>query len=283
MNDLIFENTLLFSDIDGTLCTYDKKIPKRNLDAINRFKLLGGRFSVCTGRSALSLRRAVDVSVLNFPAIIFNGGGIYDYSKDEYIKDSSLSVDVTPFINEIFEKYPGVGLEVNVDNVLYCVKYSERSGRHILTENSEFKLYDMSDLPKGRYKKVLFTGDSGDIDRLSADFLKRNDDGNDYYFLRSEPGLFELLPKDAKKGIAIKEISKMYRIPIGNIYAIGDYYNDATMLKAAGCSCAVFGAPAEITDIADYVSCPCNEGAVADFIDFIERRIRKQRQNRPLA
>ena len=277
MNDLIFENIVLFSDIDGTLCTYDKKIPKRNLDAINRFKLLGGKFSICTGRSALSLRRAVDVSILNFPAIIFNGGGIYDYSKDEYIKDSNLPIDVAPFVNEIFEKYPDVGLEVNVDNVLYCVKYSDRSSRHILTENSEFKLYDMSELPKGKYKKVLFTGDSSDIDRLSSDFLRRNSDENDYYFLRSEPGLFELLPKGAKKGIAVKEISEMYGIPIENIYAIGDYYNDATMLEAAGCSCAVFGAPKEIIDIADYVSCPCNEGAVADFIDYIERKITKQR------
>ena len=82
MDNLIFKDIILFSDIDGTLCTYDKKIPAKNLAAIERFKALGGRFSVCTGRSALSLRRAVDVSVFNFPAIIFNGGGIYDYSKD---------------------------------------------------------------------------------------------------------------------------------------------------------------------------------------------------------
>ena len=114
MDNLIFKDIILFSDIDGTLCTYDKKIPAKNLAAIERFKALGGRFSVCTGRSALSLRRAVDVSIFNFPAIIFNGGGIYDYSKDEYIKDSGLDMDVTPFVNEVFEKYPDVGLEVNV-------------------------------------------------------------------------------------------------------------------------------------------------------------------------
>ena len=61
MDNLIFKDIILFSDIDGTLCTYDKKIPEKNLAAIERFKALGGRFSVCTGRSALSLRRAVDV------------------------------------------------------------------------------------------------------------------------------------------------------------------------------------------------------------------------------
>lgn len=71
MNDLIFENIVLFSDIDGTLCTYDKKIPKRNLDAINRFKLLGGKFSICTGRSALSLRRAVGCVHSQFPRHYF--------------------------------------------------------------------------------------------------------------------------------------------------------------------------------------------------------------------
>ena len=277
MNDLIFKDIVLFSDIDGTLCTYDKTIPKNNLKAINRFKSLGGRFSICTGRSALSLRKAVDVTILNFPAIIFNGGGIYDYSKDEYIKDSGFTVDVAPFVKEIFERYPDVGLEVNVDNVLYCVKYSERSSRHILTENDSFKLYDMDSLPKGQYKKVLFTGSVEDIDRLSADFLSRNSDDNDYYFLRSEPSLFELLPAGAKKGIAIKEISEMYGIPTENICAIGDYYNDATMLEAAGCACAVGGAPSEITDMAEYVSCKCDEGAVADFINYIENRLLKNK------
>lgn len=270
MDNLIFKDIILFSDIDGTLCTYDKKIPEKNLAAIERFKALGGRFSVCTGRSALSLRRAVDVSIFNFPAIIFNGGGIYDYSKDEYIKDSGLDMDVTPFVNEVIEKYPDVGLEVNVENVLYCVKYSERSGRHILTENDEFRLYDMSELPKGQYKKVLFTGSREDIDRLSSEFLSRNSDGNKYYFLRSEPTLFELLPINAKKGEAVKEISKMFNVPIENICAIGDYYNDVTMLEAAGCSCAVSGAPDEIKDIADYISCSCEDGAVADFISYIE-------------
>lgn len=277
MNDLIFENIILFTDIDGTLCTYDKKIPKRNLEAIQRFKKLGGKFSVCTGRSALSLRRAVDVSLFNFPAIIFNGGGIYDYSKDEYIKDSGLDIDVTDFVNEVFEKYPDVGLEVNVDNVLYCVKYSERSGRHILTENDEFKLFEMNDLPKGQYKKVLFTGSKSDIDRLSKDFLSRNSEGNSYYFLRSEPTLFELLPMGAKKGAAIREVSQMYHIPLESICAIGDYYNDVTMLEAAGCSCAVGEAPDEIKKIADYVSCGCEDGAVADFIDYIERLQIKKR------
>ncbi len=272
MHNNIFKDTILFSDIDGTLMTYKKELPKRNLEAIKHFQQGGGKFTICTGRSVESLRRAIDVSILNFPAIVFNGGGIYDYENEKFLKDSVLNQDVRHFVDEIFEKYPDIGIEINVDDVLYCVKYSERSNRHILTERDEFKLYSMDSIPDGQWKKVLFTGEKRDIDILSEDFLLRNTEGKDYYFLRSEPGLFELLPASAKKGLAVFEISEMYSVPIKNVFAIGDYFNDITMLEAAGTACAVSGSPKEVMDIADYISCPCEDGAVADFISYIEQK-----------
>lgn len=268
---MIFENCVLFSDIDGTLITYDKKIPERNLAAIQNFQDEGGLFTICTGRSAESLRRAFDVELLNFPAIIFNGGGIYDYQQEKYLKDSALDANVACYIDEAFEKYPDVGIEINVDNILYCVKYSPCSKRHVLTEKDRFEVIAFASLPRGQWKKVLFTGQEEDIDRLSTDFLSRDLQNKDYYFLRSEPGLFELLPTGAQKGIAVRELTHMFHIPIENVYAIGDYYNDLTMLKAAGCACAVGGAPKRVKDAADYIACRCEDGAVADFIDFIRK------------
>ena len=41
----------LFSDMDGTLLSDDKKVSQENLAAIRLFVKAGGRFSVATGRS----------------------------------------------------------------------------------------------------------------------------------------------------------------------------------------------------------------------------------------
>ena len=49
MNNSVFHDLLLVSDIDGTL-TELSKVPQKNLDAIARFQQLGGTFTLCTGR-----------------------------------------------------------------------------------------------------------------------------------------------------------------------------------------------------------------------------------------
>lgn len=49
MNNSVFHDLLLVSDIDGTL-TELSKVPQKNLDAIAHFQQLGGTFTLCTGR-----------------------------------------------------------------------------------------------------------------------------------------------------------------------------------------------------------------------------------------
>ena len=60
-----------------------------------------------------------------------------------------------------------------------------------------------------------------------------------------------------------------YFIEKGKVFAIGDYYNDVEMLKNADISAATYGAPDDVKAIADYITVPCEEGAVADFINYL--------------
>ena len=56
-----------------------------------------------------------------------------------------------------------------------------------------------------------------------------------------------------------------------NTAAIGDYFNDVDMLKAVTHPAACGQAPDEIKALAEYVACHCNKGAVADFINYLEK------------
>ena len=51
---------LIVTDMDGTLLTTDKHISKENLEAIDRFRSEGGKFTVATGRSIPSLEHYVE-------------------------------------------------------------------------------------------------------------------------------------------------------------------------------------------------------------------------------
>ena len=101
-------NILLISDIDGTLIDKDFKIPKRNIQAIERFKKAGGNTVVDAtmpgiGREPLMLKKISEESGLN----VIMGTGYYVTSThpeamkamtveeiaDEMVKEITVGVD----------------------------------------------------------------------------------------------------------------------------------------------------------------------------------------------
>ena len=76
------QDLLVVSDLDGTLLTSSEGLPGCNAAMIRLFSALGGRFTIATGRSPASARRALNGLPLGAPAIVFNGGMLYDYEKD---------------------------------------------------------------------------------------------------------------------------------------------------------------------------------------------------------
>lgn len=273
---MIFDGIVLLSDIDGTLATYDRVILPKNIEAIQYFTQNGGRFGVATGRTARSAARMISQINVNCPCLVVNGGGIYDPVEDKMLFSCYLDHSASRIFHKIIEKVPNIGVEINNNGVLQCVKYSPRSYEHVMYELGEFTQYTLLDIPENaNWFKALFTGTPKEIDQveiLCRDLVR---DEDPYYVIRSEPTLFELLPKEAKKGSSLVRLANILQVPIENMYAIGDYYNDLDLLSAAGFSAAVKGAPQEVIAVTDYVTCPCEEGAVADFISFIERRLKK--------
>ena len=81
---------------------------------------------------------------------------------------------------------------------------------------------------------------------------------------------WEMLPEDAHKGTGIQRLAQVCGYSLEQVAAIGDYYNDMEMLRTAGITAAPSNAPEEIRKMAGFVAGPCDEGAVADFIEKLE-------------
>ncbi|MBR6549504.1 MAG: HAD family hydrolase [Clostridia bacterium] len=272
---MTFDNIVLLSDIDGTLATYDRVIQPKNIEAIQYFVNNGGRFAVATGRTAHSAERMIKHLSVNCPCITVNGAAIYDYQQNKLLHVCYLNHCATELFKPVVELFPQVGIEINVDGVLKCVRYSPRSEEHIIYELGTFEQFTMNDIPEdSNWFKAIFTGAPDILDQVQTLCESMITETAPYYLVRSEPTLFEILPKDATKGDGVRFLSKHLSVPIDNIYAIGDYYNDIDFLSAAGYSAAVKNAPQEVLAVTDYVTCSCEDGAVADFIAHIERIIK---------
>ena len=68
-------------------------------------------------------------------------------------------------------------------------------------------------------------------------------------------------------------MAEMCGIPAGHVAAIGDYYNDISLLQAAALPILSGSAPRDMYRFARHVTCPCDEGAVAEAIDYLENQI----------
>ena len=269
MNKMAFRGVLLVSDIDGTLITEDRVIPPRNIYAIERFIKKGGRFAFATGRSVLGTQRFALQVPLNAPSIVYNGGGIYDFGTNKLLWSANLPGTYINIIKAVKKAFPDVGIEVYAGGSVYCLNKNEYTKEHVAIQGIDAVDKDAAEvLPDSN--KVLFCGDSARLSEVAA--LLETIDHTGCVNVSSAPIYFEVLPEGVSKGATVKVLADMLGITHDKIMGIGDYYNDLELIKTSAVGAAPEGAPDDIKHEADVVVGRCEDGAVADFIEYLEER-----------
>lgn len=104
--------------------------------------------------------------------------------------------------------------------------------------------------------------DPQEIDRLEQ-LLKSHPASENFTLVRSVPTLFEILPKGIHKGTVLPVLAKQLGIWEDRVIAIGDYDNDAGMLKTAHLGVAVANATEKAKAAADVITVSNQEHALA--------------------
>lgn len=266
-----YSRWLLVSDIDGTLNDKSMNLPTVNKVAIERFVNCGGTFTLCSGRNLQSLSIHYNKLGIKTPAIFLNGAGIYDFEKAKTVYFNSISPEGEKIILDIFSKYKLLQLTVFGVDKLYLAKKTCFYG-FIVSKldnlNYEF-CKNIDDLPTGVWGKASFFGTRKLVKKVENLIKTEYNSYLDCFF--TSPFTLEVVAKGVNKGAAVLKLADMLSIPETNTAAIGDYFNDVDMLKAVTHPAACGQAPEEIKTLAEYVACHCNKGAVADFINYLEK------------
>jgi len=265
-----FSNTLLVSDVDGTLITYEGNIPDENVKAIDGYIKDGGFFTIATGRGVASARQYINRIKHNCAPIILNGGAIYDFEQNKFLWQQVMPEHSKETIKDILERFPTLGVQVYCGLDLYIINDNELSRNMLRHENIEATYTTFDEVRDKPWNKVLTIAKLEVITELMEYLDKQTLDG--FYGIRTQTEYYEIMAKGADKGNALKELSKIYNIDIKNVFAIGDYYNDRALIDAAGYSCYTENAPEDLKPDADYISVHCKDAAVADFLRHLKEK-----------
>ena len=83
----------------------------------------------------------------------------------------------------------------------------------------------------------------------------------------------EIMNEASGKGDALRRACRYLGGTAEEAAFIGDFFNDIGALKAAGLSACVKNAPREVKDCCDMVLSDCMDGAVAEFIERVQKII----------
>lgn len=264
------DNWLIASDIDGTINNKARKLVRRNYDAIHKFiDEYSGNFTLASGRSPDSMRKHYKrLDIADGKAIVINGAGIYDFAQEKMIWTSPFNEHCIDIVRKTVKKMPFLAFQVISDKVVYIFRPTPSA--RLLAINARYPIkyfYDFEKIPKENWYKVIFTGIPPEMKRVSK-FVESLSSTNENLMF-SSPWSYEMVNEDTNKGKAVLKLAEILGVQKENTAAIGDYFNDYEMLRQVGLPACCGQAPDGMKKIAKLVTSHCNNGAVADLIDYV--------------
>jgi hypothetical protein len=269
------EFKLVASDMDGTLVNNKAELTPRTSAAIIKTVEAGVLFVTATGRPFSNVKivnrlfDSVNTGVnADMPFIVFNGAAAHMGKSGKLLFERFLDPSLA---KEAFE----IGLDLGVAQIVWTGPrlWADRVCDETLYYQSLSTGLDMSvitgfDALAGEVagiSKVLWIAKPEIIARLRHEMTAHF--GERLNCVSSMAHFLEFVSRDASKGIALAEIGKLYGIDRSQMLAVGDSYNDVSMLEYAGFSVAVENAPDDIKEICDYVTLSNDNDGVAHVID----------------
>lgn len=264
---------LICTDVDGTLVLDDhKSIPEVNLKALLGAQEMGSKLALVSGRGTFSQRAFIKRLMLdryNGFIVAYTGARIVEACGMRELYRMPIGMSDA---NELWDYVRPLGLDVMV--------YDDERGAILATADNEhtrfdekvtgmsFELTDRIDTSLGFTTfKCIIAGKPSLLDENLASIKRRFSKG--FEITRSSDVFAEFNKKGVSKGNAVLMLADAMGIGAGEILAIGNGENDASMLIAAGMSAAPADSMPEAKAAAKYVCRKNNdEGALAEAVSY---------------
>lgn len=253
-------------DLDGTLLDSHKKLSNANLEALKEIQESGAVVAFASGRLGSSMCKYCSED-LEISMLTLNGAAVYK-GKDlssQLIFEAPLDSGYADFLLS-YAQNQNFALNYYINEKLYTLKRPENKPWNDLyyqQTSTDFIFLETFDQLSGcRPSKILFVGDSSELDKQEAYFRSLWKDS--IYICRTWDHYLEFMNPLANKGTGLKILAQAHGIDLSQTVAFGDAENDIPMLEAAGMGIAMGNAPDKVKEVASKVSSWSNdEDAIA--------------------
>ncbi|OQB48977.1 MAG: Sugar phosphatase YidA [Firmicutes bacterium ADurb.Bin153] len=264
---------LICTDVDGTLVLDDhKSIPEANMEALLGAQETGSKLALVSGRGIFSQKSFIKTLGLDRHKgylVAFTGARIVEACGMRELYRMPIGMSDA---NALWAHVRPLGLDVMVYDddrgVIFATADNEYTRFDQKVTGMSFEKTDRIDPSLGFTTfKCIIAGSPSALDGTIASVKEKFSEG--FEITRSSGVFAEFNKKGVSKGNAMLMLAEEMGIDAGEILAVGNGENDASMLAAAGMSAAPADSMPEAKAAAKYVCRKGNgEGALAEAISY---------------
>jgi Cof subfamily protein (haloacid dehalogenase superfamily) len=258
---------LLVSDVDGTLVDKHKQLTPGTIAAVEHLRAAEIGFTIISARPRSGMMPIADALAIDAPMAAFNGGIVFrrDGTVESHV---TIDAEVARGVFALIGDAP-VDRWVFADDRWYA---STDQGVHVAHERvasnqAPIVTTDFAALLDHADKITLVSDDPallGDLaDRAKARF------GDKATVAQSQTYYLDVTALAANKGDGVTALAAAFDVPLAQVAAIGDQFNDLPMLARVGFSVAMGNAPEAVRHAAQHVTLGNDQDGVAHAIDTL--------------
>lgn len=259
---------LLVLDLDGTLTNNKKEITENTRNTLIEAQEKGVKIVLASGRPTygiVPIAEKLELKKYGGYILSYNGGEIINWQTGEMMYENVLPDDILPYLYQCAK-----------DNNFAIVTYKDK---YVITEHPDDEyvlkeaILNVMDTQKVNHfleaidfpvPKCLIVGEAERLAVLEKQMYESLKDKMGVY--RSEPYFLELVPKGIDKAQSLSVLLQKIGYTREEMIAIGDGFNDKSMIEYAGLGVAMANAQEVVKQAADYITLSNEEDGVADVV-----------------
>ncbi|MBQ9942591.1 MAG: HAD family phosphatase [Christensenellaceae bacterium] len=255
---------LICLDIDGTLINSHSQITPATKEAIGKVSAAGAQVVLVSARMPMGIAPLCRQLGLGDSLIAFSGGMIV--RGEQVLKDETLPLSATRLIYDATRRL-GVHMSIYRHNdwrVEAMDPWAVQEGEITATTPTVGDFGPMLDAWEKEGlcpNKIMLMAEPDKIDLLNKTLTAQFGDALNIY--PSKPTYLEIMPPRVSKTAAIEVLMEQMGITKEQVMAIGDNFNDLSMITFAALGIAMGNAPDEVKEKADAVTLSNDEDGVA--------------------